>query len=126
MKAYHGGAPGLRPGDWIEPRPAEDRRHLLDGCDVCAARAADAPLPDDDLDPSLVYVTTVRDYARVYAAGYPRGALYRVETEGTLVASPDPDDTNSYGCERAQVVAVLDALVRLTPRELRALLRRWS
>lgn len=122
--AYHGGAPGLRPGDLIVPRPPGDTAHLVDGCPVCQARRAGAPLPDDDLDPALVYVTTDREYARLYAAGYPRGALYRVEPIGDRVDSPDP--MPSWGVTSARVVAVLDALVQLSPAEVRRMLRRWG
>jgi hypothetical protein len=71
-----------------------------------------------------VYVTTDRGYARLYAAGYPRGALYRVETDGPLTTSPDPDQAPSWGCPRARVIAVLDALVMMSPAELRRLMRR--
>ena len=35
---WHGGAPGLRPGDVIEPRADGDTRHLVDGCPTCEAR----------------------------------------------------------------------------------------
>jgi hypothetical protein len=124
--AYHGGVPGLRPGDWITPRPKDDRRHLLADCPTCRARAAGAPLADDDLDPTLVYVTADRAFARIYAAGYPMGAVYRVRPDGPRVESPDPEETGSFGCPRAQVVAVLDALVVMTPGELRRALRRWG
>ena len=124
--AYHGGAPGLRRGDWITPRPKGDQHHLLPDCPTCAARAAGLPLPDDDLDPTMVYVTTLRSYARIYAAGYPGGALYRVRPDGPRVESPDPEDTGSFGCPRAQVVAVLDALVVMTPGEFRRAQRRWD
>lgn len=120
---YHGGAPGLRPGDTITPRRRGDIGHLVDGCPTCEARRAGAPLPDDDLDPTLVYVTTDRDYARIYAAGYPRGALYRVETDEPLTPSPDP--VPSWGTPSCRVVAVLDALVRLTPAETRRAVRRY-
>lgn len=121
---YHGGAPGLRPGDIVEPRPAGEQRHLVDGCPVCEARRAGAPLPDDDLDPTLVYVTTDRDYASIYAAGYPRGALYRVETDGPLTPSPDP--TPSWGTPSARVVSVLDPLVVLSPHDVRRFARRYG
>jgi hypothetical protein len=120
---YHGGAPGLRPGDVLEPRPAGDERHYWDDCEVCQARRAGAPLEDDDLDPTMVYVTSSRIYAKLYASGYPRGAVYRVEPEGELVESPDPASTHSRGCARARIVAVLDPLVILRPTDIRRLTR---
>ena len=120
---YHGGPPGLHPGDVITPRPAGDTSHLLDGCPTCEARRAGTPLPDDDLNPSLVYVTTDRDYASIYAAGYPRGGLYRVETDGPLTESPDP--VPSWGVPSARVAAVLDPLVRLSSHDVRRFARRY-
>jgi hypothetical protein len=116
---YHGGAPGLRVGDVIEPRPPGDERHYLDGCPTCEARRRGETIVDDDLDPSLVYVTTNRAYARLYAGGYPRGALYRVEPLGERTASPDPVETGSLGVPRARVLAILDPVVILRPTDIR-------
>lgn len=122
-RLYHGGAPGLRPGDLITPRPANDTDHLLDGCPTCEARRTGKQFAHDDLDPDLVYVTTDRDYATIYAAGYPRGALYRVEVTGDLTPSPDP--VPSWGTREARVAAVLDPLVRLSAHDARRLMRRY-
>lgn len=69
MRLYHGGVPGLRIGDLIEPRPDRDERHLVDGCPTCEARRRGEQLAADDNDPSLIYVTTDREYARIYASG---------------------------------------------------------
>ncbi len=122
---YHGGVPGLRRGDVITPRATGDTAHLVDGCPTCEARRAGVPLAGDDLDPSMVYVTTDREYARLYAAGYPRGALYRVDVDGDLdVRSPDP--VPSWAVPSARVVAVLDALVILSPSDLRRMVRRYA
>jgi hypothetical protein len=119
---WHGGKPGLRPGDTIEPQPLGSGEHLVDGCPTCEARKRGQQLPEDNLDPSKVYVTTDREYARIYAAGYPHGALYRVEPMGELEPSPDP--VASWGCASARVLAVYDAYVRLTPAQLRRAVRR--
>ena len=119
---WHGGAPDLKPGDTITPRPADDASHLRDGCPTCEARRAGAPLDEDDNDPSKVYVTTDRDYARIYAAGYGNGAIYRVRPVGDLEPSNDP--TPSWGCEAAVIISVWDPLVRMTQREIRRALRR--
>lgn len=124
MRYFHGGAPGLKVGDLIEPQPLSEGRHLLDGCPTCEARKAGQPLPGDDLDPTLVYVTTDRDYARIYANGYPLGALYVVEPIGDLTPSPDP--VPSWGCPQARVTAVYDACVRLSPAEIRRAFRRYA
>ena len=123
---FHGGPPGLKPGDLIEPRPAAATAHLVDGCPTCEARRQGAPLPGDDNDSGQVYVTTNRDYARVYAAGYPRGGLYVVEPIGDLVDRSEHDPEPSWGCASARVLAVYDAVVTLTPAQVRRYMRRWS
>jgi hypothetical protein len=120
---FHGGAPGLRPGDVIEPQPLGEGKHLVDGCPTCDARKAGQQLPTDDLDPHLVYVTTDREYARLYAAGYPHGALYVVDPLGDLTPSPDP--APSWGCTAARVTGVYDAYVVLSPSELRRIQRQF-
>lgn len=125
MRLFHGGVPGLRPGDLIEPRSAGDTGHLVDGCPTCEARRAGRQLDTDPNDPRWVYVTTDRQYARVYAAGYPRGALYRVEAVGDLTPTDD-DPVPSWSAPAARVVAVLDPLVIIKAAEVRRLLRRWG
>lgn len=122
LRLFHGGPPGLRPGDFIEPRPPEDTAHLLDGCPTCEARKRGEPLPDDDNDPTLIYVTTDRLYASLYASGYPDGGLYRVEPIGDLTPSNDP--LPSWSVPAARVVSVLDPLVRLSAHDIRRLERR--
>ena len=106
MTYFHGGFPGLEPGDRIEPAPP----YVEDGCPICQARAegriftvgefrewmATIKHPDarralemvKDLDPrepidppskpNRVYITSHMDYARWYAAR-SRGDLYEVE-----------------------------------------------
>ncbi len=123
MSSYwHGGVPGLKPGDLI--RPATDDRHLVDGCPTCEARRRGKQLPNDPSDPSRIYVTTERDYAKVFAAGYPRGALYRVEPIGDLEPSGD-DPAPSWAVGSARVLSVYDPLVNLTPARMASLVRRW-
>lgn len=122
---WHGGAPGLRPGDLIEPRPVGDTRHLVDGCPTCEARRNGTQLDSDDNDPHMVYVTTDREYARVYAAGYPHGALYRVDPVGDLTDRAEHDFAPSWGCQSARVLAVYDAYVTMTRKQLERAMRRW-
>lgn len=124
MRYFHGGAPGLRPGDLIEPQPLGKGAHLVDGCPTCEARKTGQQLSTDELDPSMVYVTTDREYARLYASGYPRGALYVVDPVGELTPAPDP--VPSWGCSAARVTAVYDAYVVMTERQLRKLQRRFE
>ena len=117
---WHGGVPGLRAGDLIAPRPAGDIGHLVDGCPTCDARRAGQPLDADNNDPGSVYVTTDREYARLYAAGYPRGALYRVEPIGELVETTGlKDPYPSWAVPSARVLAVYDPVVELTVKQIR-------
>lgn len=122
---WHGGAPGLKPGDLVEPRASDDARHLVDGCAVCEARRQGKQLAEDDNNPNLVYLTTDRDYARIFAAGYPRGGLYVVEPVGELVDRSAHDPAPSWGCAAARVVSVHDRLVVLSGKEFRRLRRRY-
>lgn len=128
----HGGAPGLAPGDALTPRRPDDHRHLHpEGeCATCDGRRHGRPLADDDNDPSLVYITTDRDYARMYASGYPDGAVYVVEPKGELIDrwrnGTGEDCVPSWGVSAARIVRVLDPLVRLTPKEGHRLARRWK
>lgn len=120
---WHGGAPGLKPGDLITPRPQNDTGHLVDGCPTCEARKAGAQLATDDNNPDWVYVTTSREYARLYAAGYPRGTLYQVEPIGEMhdrTGEHDPEP--SWGVESARVLVVYDPVVVPTASQW----RRWS
>jgi len=96
---------------------------LIDGCPTCEARKVGQPLATDNNDPTLIYVTTDRDYARIYAAGYPRGALYVVEPAGDLTPSPDP--VPSWGCRSARVTGVYDACVQLSEAQVRRAMRRY-
>jgi hypothetical protein len=124
LRLWHGGAPGLRAGELIEPRPEGDTRHLLDGCPTCEAmKFGDRPKGMARVD--RVYVTTDREYARLYASGYPRGALYRVEAVGEMEETTEDDDPYpSWATTSARVLSVYDAVVRLSEREARRLMRR--
>lgn len=122
---WHGGAPGLRPGDMIEPRADDDQRHLLDGCPACEARRAGRQLADDPNDALRAYVTTDRDYAKIFAAGYPRGWLYRVEPVGDMQRTAD-DPVPSWAVGSCRVVSVYERCVTLTAARAASLLRRFT
>lgn len=127
---WHGGAPGLRPGDLIQPGH-ERRQH--DGCRFCEARANGQAVvaPDGSLidapteRPDRVYITGDRDYARFYASLYGRGDLYRVEPVGVCEPSTE-DHFDTWCAEAARVVAVVDRAVLLTPGQRRSLDRKWA
>jgi len=96
MTYYYGGVGGRKRGDIIEPDP-------------------------DKLTEIGVEVHTVRDLARLRAAGVPGGgALYVVEPLGP--AAEFADDRTIYYA-KARVVSVYDAVVRPTPAQLR---RLWA
>ncbi|MCV7083288.1 hypothetical protein BST26_21485 [Mycolicibacterium insubricum] len=122
---WHGGVPGLNAGDMITPQALNAGQHLRDDCPTCQARANGTPLAGDDNDPTLVYVTTDREYARLYAAGYPNGGLYVVEPVGELVDRGAHDPVPSWGCEAARVLSVYDPCVSPTAKEARRMVRRW-
>lgn len=123
MKYWHGGQPGLRPGDFIVP----SEPHYLDDCPICQAKKAGVSTAIDPLSsrPDRVYVTTDREYARFYASKYYRGDLYCVEPLGEIEPSKE-DHFPTWTCERARVVSVYDRYVQMTNKQRRSLLRRWK
>jgi hypothetical protein len=129
MRFYHGGVPGLNPGDVIEPG---FERRPVEGCAICKARAAgktyvvdgqpiDPPTVHDD----RIYVTTERLYALFHASLYGRGDLYVVDPVGEMERSTE-DTIESYICERAVVRTVYRRCVLLTNAERRRVYRRWE
>src|SRR5665647_3712743 len=71
---YHGGVPGLRPGDLIEPgHPRGPYRRRFEA--LGPLREIDPPARNAD----LVYLTPSRIYAAGFAHAWPYGDLYRVE-----------------------------------------------
>lgn len=148
---YHGGFPGLKPGDAILPAPP----HVFDGCPICLARRAGVVctvgvfrawaiaqgpkashvvrmlrgVPDHEpIDPpsaeNAVYVSTSQQYARFYASR-SRGDLYEVVANGPLTPSAE-DHFESFTTDSATVVRVLERRVRLTRRERRQMTRDWK
>lgn len=111
MTYFHGGVPGLQPGDELLPpdRTGTDRR--LSSYVAALGGPAHAQRTD------LVYLTTNRQVARAYAAFYPDGALYQVMPARPVDADPDcsmPD--LSYQCPMGIVVAVVDPVVLFRDR----------
>ena len=65
-----------------------------------------------------MYVTTDREYARLYAFGVPRGDLYRVEPIGELIETTGRQDhAPSWAAPAARVIAVYERFVHLTPKQ---------
>ena len=122
-RLFHGGVPGLRPGDLIEPG---HERKPHEGCAWCAARAELAPTLDGlPLHEDRVYLTPERSYARYYASLYGRGDLYQVEAIGHLQMSTE-DTVETWTAPAARVLVAVDRAVLLTMGERRRLYRSWG
>jgi len=91
MKYFHGGAPGLQPGDLIRPAIS---------LGITKVRTPNQPR----YTPRRVYITRLRWYAQLFANG-AKGDLYEVRPVGR--ALPDLDARGSFTCSCAEVVAVL-------------------
>lgn len=103
VEFWHGGAPGLAVGDWIEG-----------GRGRGPGRAFDIAPHEHD----RVYVTSDLWYAEKFAHQYPHGDVYRVRASGPLTRSW-ADGPESYTCERAEIVALHRRAVALSPSRLR-------
>lgn len=111
MPYFHGGYPGLKPGDQLLPPDETGTAHRLSQHAAALGAAGHATRTD------LVYLTTGRQVARAYAAFYPDGALYQVEANGPL--EPDPDchmPGLSWQCPAATVLTVVDPAVLFRTR----------
>lgn len=128
MRYFHGGIPDLKPGDLITPHPPR----VVDGCPICVTRAAGQTVTVDGMPvdpatarPDRVYITSDREYGRFYASRWYRGDLYVVEPVGDLEPSTE-DRFPSWTCDAARVRSVYQRCVLLTPKQRRALLKRWT
>ncbi|MGW5930545.1 hypothetical protein ACWF2L_30585 [Streptomyces anulatus] len=128
-RLFHGGAPGLKPGDLIVPGPP----HVVDGCDICAARAAgrDYVVPGVGVidpptgRPDRVYVTSDRPYALFHASRYVLGDAYTVQLTADVEASTE-DYFPTWCAPYAVVTGVISRAVRLTHAQRGTLVRRWG
>lgn len=125
MTLFHGGVPGLRIGERIEPG---HERLAHPGCKWCEARAqggAYLGMDGPSWHADKTYSTTSRLYAKHYASLWGYGDLYRV----SLIGEGEPsleDSMPSMISPALRVEAVLDRAVRLTPSERRKLTREWD
>lgn len=131
MKWYwHGGVPGLSPGDLLQPGYP---RQLHDGCEFCAARANGMAVLGPDgipIDPpskhgDRIYVTTDKAYARFYASLYGRGDLYKVRPIGTSMRSAE-DRFPTWVIEAGEIIEVVERSVLLTTTQRSKLNARWA
>lgn len=126
VRYYHGGHPGLWPGDEVLPQgPGRLARHH-EGCAVCDAQAAGQATSIDPATarPDRVYVTTDWLYGKFYASRYGAGDLYVVAPADDLEPSGE-DLLPAATCSSAVVVDVLARAVTLTHAERRHLWNRW-
>jgi hypothetical protein len=133
---FHGGKPGLRPGD--ELLPASRTRILTlneirgqhetenPACPACH-RLAGQRIPIRPSDSRRVYITTTQNLAATYAALWTlnpgragHGSVYRVHPGGTPERDSFPGDpAGQWACTRATVDQVItedvspDALARI-------------
>lgn len=129
VRYYHGGVPGLMPGDLIVPH----RPNVVDGCPICVARAAGEAYEVPGVGvvdpptgrPDRVYLTTDREYGRFHASRYWLGDLYSVEPMGDVERSQE-DLFPTWCAGGAVVTGVVSRAVRLTDRQRRSLVCRWS
>jgi hypothetical protein len=111
MSYFHGGVPGLKVGDSILPPDQTGTDHTL------SAYSAELDGGPHTTRRDVVYLTTDRQVARAYAAGYPDGALYQVMPYSPV--DPDPDCLTpglSWHCPQGIVVAVVDPVVLFRSR----------
>lgn len=116
MRFFHGGVPGLQPGDDVLSATRLNRRYAYHHPSAAAR-----------YDPNYVYFTTHLGTARAYAARYldrsgrPRpGDVYEVEPARATTEDPDypvagPD--RFLMAARARVTAVVDTAVAMDARE---------
>jgi len=117
-KFYHGGVPGLKPGDIIEPG---FERHPHDGCPICEAQQRGEDVQPDQV-PDSVYFTSERIYAKFFADLYGRGWLYAVEPIGDWELSKT-DHMQSMVVGHLKVLRVVEKAIKLTPNEIRQIRR---
>lgn len=108
---WHGGAAGLRVGDFVVPRcelPSDSIEHVLSS-------------RNDPTDTARVYVTGLKRMAYGFAVRFANspgrgsrlGALYRVRAVGEMVPDPDfPERARCWSVKRAEVVSIEEAQVR--------------
>lgn len=107
---YHGGKPGLKPGDLIEPGHSRDQ---YDDCPICQdGRNHGATAFEGTEHPEQVYCTNIRDYAALHASLYGKGDVYQVKPLGPLTPS-DENETATWRCDRLQVIYIVEASVQL-------------
>lgn len=121
---WHGGAPGLQPGDVLLPRAQTNIFRPYDLLEALHAAGMGGLLAEHGRPypgcAERVFLTWHRGSALHYAAGHaawltalgiprPAGALYRARTTGVI--HPDPAEHGAWWTEQATITAVEDPAV---------------
>lgn len=122
-RLWHGGVPGLNPGDLLLP---PNQTGIITTTQIAQTLGFDPHehgVEADRMRPDRVYLTPHRELARAYAAcwtsktdsglrtGY--GSLYVARPVGEFWPDPDLPDGVGIECEQAEIVAVYDPAVRM-------------
>lgn len=102
---FHGGVPGLHPGDLIRPAIS---------LGIHKVKTPNQPR----YNPRRVYITRLRWYAELFANG-SQGDVYEVRPVGRPL--PDLDARGSFCCSCAEIVTVLARHPVPMPEQARAL-----
>lgn len=125
VRLFHGGAPGLRPGQMLLPPDVTGDQGGREDAALLERMGVDLNMEADRARSDRVYLTWNRELGRAYAAGWTwqphrpgYGALYVAEPVGPTW--PDPDLVeHSIECEKAVIVSVYDPVVTMS-------YSRWS
>lgn len=111
---FHGGVPGLAPGDKILPtRMTGSQRPMKDFFPEHVTAATHPWLLRDD----CVFFSPDPGFAALFAAAHPDGALYEVRPNGEISIDPDAPAGEAWRARSATIVRVVEPVVRL-PRDL--------
>lgn len=111
---YHGGVPGLSPGDKILPPRVTGTQRPME--EFLPARVTAATHPWI-ARAGFVYFTRDWDHAAQFAAAYPDGAVYEVQPDGEISPDPDAPGGAAWRARSATIIRVDTPLVKL-PRDL--------
>lgn len=106
---FHGGYPGLPVGDWVQCPDDSGATKVLS--DYAAQLGQIGGVRRD-----VVYITPHARVARVFAAMYPDGAVYRVAPGEVIGPDPDAPDCGLM-VDRARVLEVVRARVEFAHRK---------
>lgn len=128
-KFWHGGAHGLRPGDYL--KSPDERRDELSHAERRFEALAAHVRYTQLRDPKRVYFTIDRNLARAWAVLVPPvgggpGALYRVRPVPPASLQEDPDYQGvGFSARRAEILEVAEPIVRMSPDDAYLACRKY-